>query len=58
MIPTAQTKIRREAEKKYITNSNGFFTLNEPHKVLTPIIKKNTENNKIIIFLIHIKTFM
>jgi hypothetical protein len=55
MIPTIQTKIKREAEKKYMTNSMGFFKLYEPHNVLTPIIKKNTDSNNTIIFLIQIK---
>jgi hypothetical protein len=58
MTPTAQTKIRRQAEKKYMINSKGFFTPYEPINVLTPIIKKNTENNRIAIFLIHIRAFM
>jgi hypothetical protein len=58
MIPTIQTKIKREAEKKYMTNSIGFFKLYEPHNVLTPIIKNNTDSNKTITFLIQIKTFM
>ena len=52
------TKIKSEAEKKYMTNSMGFFKLYEPNKVLTPKIKKNMDNDKIIIFLIHNKIFM
>jgi len=55
MIPTIQTKIKREAEKKYMTNSMGFFKLYEPNNVLTPIIKKNTDSNKTITFLIQIR---
>ena len=35
------TKIKSEAEKKYMTNSMGFFKLYEHNKVLTPKIKKN-----------------
>jgi len=58
MIPTIQTKIKREAEKKYMTNSRGFFRLYEPNNVLTPIIKKSKDRSKTAIFLIQIKIFM
>jgi hypothetical protein len=58
MIPTIQTKIKKEAEKKDITNSRGFFKLYEPHKILTPIIKNKTDRSKTAIFLIQINTFM
>jgi hypothetical protein len=58
MIPTIQTKIKREAEKKYMTNSRGFFKLYEPDKVLMPIIKKSSDRSKTATFLIQIKTFM
>jgi hypothetical protein len=55
MIPTIQTKIKREAEKKYIKNSYGLFREKEPHSVLMPIIKKTNESNNISEFLIQIK---
>jgi len=55
MIPTIQTKIKREAEKKYMTNSSGFFKLYEPHNVLTPIIKKSNDTSKTATFLIQIR---
>jgi hypothetical protein len=58
MIPTIQTKIKREAEKKYMTNSMGFFKLYEPNKVLTPIIKKSKDRSKTATFLTQIRTFM
>ena len=58
MIPTIQTKIKREAEKKYMTNSIGFFRLYEPNNVLTPIIKKSKDRSKTAIFLIQIRIFM
>jgi hypothetical protein len=55
MIPTIQTKIKREAEKKYMTNSRGFFKLYEPNNVLTPIIKKSKDRSKTATFLIQIR---
>jgi hypothetical protein len=58
MIPTIQTKIKREAEKKYMMNSRGFFKVYEPDKVLMPIIKKSNDRSKTATFLIQIKTFM
>jgi hypothetical protein len=58
MIPTIQTKIKREAEKKYMTNSRGFFMLYELNNVLTPIIKKSKDRSRTTIFLIQIRTFM
>ena len=58
MIPTIQTKIKREAEKKYMTNSIGFFKLYEPDKILMPIIKKSKDRSKTATFLIQIRIFM
>ena len=55
MIPTTQTKIKREAEKKYMTNSRGFFKLYEPNNVLTPIIKKRKDRSKTATFLNQIR---
>ena len=56
-MPTRQTKINSDAEKKYIKNSPGLFTWYEPISVLMPRMRKKTDNAKIVAFFNQIKIF-
>ena len=49
-----QNKIMKEAENKVITNSRGLAILNEFNRISMPKIKKNSDSNKTMMFLIRI----
>lgn len=52
------TRINSEEEKKYMTNSTGFFKEYEPIRVFTPIIRNNKQRTNIAIFLSRIHAFI
>ena len=51
-----QTRINREDENKYITNSTGLFKRKHPINVFIPTNKKNNERAEIAKYLIRVKT--